>query len=248
MVPVPVAGVEPARPTGQPLLRRSCLPIPPHWQKKKGSGNKQERQPHDHSAPNQRDTRTPATPPASPTRVRGHSQPANPDRPNLLTNTESILAQTPKRHPHTPSAPPMPPHPLRDSTRSREHPPCCFRSPVGVAGLEPAASSSRTKRATKLRHTPKNEETNFSFPLSSYCFLSVGLNHSTITRHCQHQSRVWDRPHNTPLLTLPQLTLRDSCELGLLKPRHQAKVQRLPILSRLSPIVGRLLDILIPFD
>ena len=30
--------------------------------------------------------------------------------PNLLTNTESILAQTPKRHPHTPSAPPMPPH------------------------------------------------------------------------------------------------------------------------------------------
>jgi hypothetical protein len=25
---------------------------------------------------------------------------------------------------------------------------------VGVAGFEPAASSSRTKRATKLRHTP----------------------------------------------------------------------------------------------
>lgn len=55
-------------------------------------------------------TRTPAAPSASPTRVRGHSQPAHPDRPNLLTNTESILAQTPKRHPHTPSAPPMPPH------------------------------------------------------------------------------------------------------------------------------------------
>ena len=77
---------------------------------KKGSGNKHEQQPRDHSAPNQRDTRTPATPPASPTRVRGHSQPAHPDRPNLLTNTESTLAQTPKRHPHTPSAPPMPPH------------------------------------------------------------------------------------------------------------------------------------------
>lgn len=102
---VPVAGVEPARPTGQPLLRRSCLPIPPHWQEKRGSGNKHERQPRNHSAPNQRDTRTPAAPPASPTRVRGHSQPANPDRPNLLTNTESALAQTPKRHPHTPSAP-----------------------------------------------------------------------------------------------------------------------------------------------
>ena len=26
--------------------------------------------------------------------------------------------------------------------------------PVGVAGFEPTASSSRTKRATKLRHTP----------------------------------------------------------------------------------------------
>ncbi len=26
---------------------------------------------------------------------------------------------------------------------------------VGVAGLEPAASASRTLRATKLRHTPK---------------------------------------------------------------------------------------------
>jgi hypothetical protein len=25
---------------------------------------------------------------------------------------------------------------------------------VGVTGFEPAASSSRTKRATKLRHTP----------------------------------------------------------------------------------------------
>jgi hypothetical protein len=29
---------------------------------------------------------------------------------------------------------------------------CCFA--VGVTGFEPAASSSRTKRATKLRHTP----------------------------------------------------------------------------------------------
>ena len=148
--PVPVAGLEPARPTGHPLLRRACLPfhhtgivsaiphcrgplvppvgleptrsherhilsvvclpIPPRRQKKKGSGNKHEQQPRDHSAPNQRDTRTPAAPSASPTRVRGHSQPAHPDRPNLLTNTENILAQTPKRHPHTPSAPPMPPH------------------------------------------------------------------------------------------------------------------------------------------
>ena len=27
---------------------------------------------------------------------------------------------------------------------------------VGVTGFEPATSSSRTKRATKLRHTPRN--------------------------------------------------------------------------------------------
>ena len=108
--PVPPVGLEPTRPTGHLILSQACLPIPSQRPKKKGSGNKHERQPRDHSAPNQRDTRTPAAPPASPTRVRGHSQPAHPDRPNLLTNTESTLAQTPKRHPHAPSAPPMPPH------------------------------------------------------------------------------------------------------------------------------------------
>ena len=30
---------------------------------------------------------------------------------------------------------------------------------VGVAGFEPTASSSRTKRATKLRHTPPEAST-----------------------------------------------------------------------------------------
>jgi hypothetical protein len=30
----------------------------------------------------------------------------------------------------------------------------CWVVLVGVTGFEPAASSSRTKRATKLRHTP----------------------------------------------------------------------------------------------
>ncbi len=29
---------------------------------------------------------------------------------------------------------------------------------VGVAGFEPTASSSRTKRATKLRHTPDGRQ------------------------------------------------------------------------------------------
>lgn len=122
--PVPVARLEPARPTGQPLLRRSCLPIPPHWQEKRGSENKHEQQPRDHSAPNQRDTRTPAAPPASPTRVRGHSQPAHPDRPNLLTNTEPRAPW--RKHPSATRTHPA--HhqcrhtPLRDSASSREHP------------------------------------------------------------------------------------------------------------------------------
>jgi hypothetical protein len=31
---------------------------------------------------------------------------------------------------------------------------CYLDQPVGVAGFEPTTSSSRTKRATKLRHTP----------------------------------------------------------------------------------------------
>src|SRR4051794_27458046 len=38
---------------------------------------------------------------------------------------------------------------------------CCSpirQSMVGVTGFEPATSSSRTKRATKLRHTPRSTE------------------------------------------------------------------------------------------
>ena len=34
-----------------------------------------------------------------------------------------------------------------------------FVNMVGVAGLEPAASWSRTKHATKLRYTPTTQET-----------------------------------------------------------------------------------------
>ena len=33
-----------------------------------------------------------------------------------------------------------------------------LKSLVGVAGLEPATSASRTQRATKLRHTPIGSE------------------------------------------------------------------------------------------
>lgn len=76
-------GTRTRTPNRAPAFEAGVSTIPPHWQKKKGSGNKHERQPRDHNAPNQRDTRTPAAPSASPTRVRGHSQPAHPDRPQL---------------------------------------------------------------------------------------------------------------------------------------------------------------------
>ena len=39
------------------------------------------------------------------------------------------------------------------------------RLPVGVAGFEPTASSSRTKRATKLRHTPVPFEYSLTSPI-----------------------------------------------------------------------------------
>lgn len=91
--------------------------------KEKGSGNKHERQPRDHSAPNQRDTRTPAAPPASPTRVRGHSQPANPDRPQLThQHRERPGANTQAPPAHTQRTLPCRHTPLRDSNRSRERP------------------------------------------------------------------------------------------------------------------------------
>lgn len=147
-------GLEPTHPNGYLILSQARLPIPPQ-RPKKGSGNKHEQQPRDNNAPNQRDTRTPAAPSASPTRVRGRSQPANPDRPQLTHQHREhpgANTQAPPAHPahhqcrHTPQ---------RDSTRSRAVPLCCFRSPVGVAGLEPTTSPSRRGRATKLRHTPK---------------------------------------------------------------------------------------------
>lgn len=153
---VPPVGLEPTRPTERHILSVVCLPIPPQRPKKKGSRNKHERQPRDHSAPNQRDTRTPAAPPASPTRVRGHSQPANPDRPQLThQHREHPGANTQAPPAHTQRTTQCRHTPLRDSTRSRAVPLCCFRSPVGVAGLEPTTSPSRRGRATKLRHTPK---------------------------------------------------------------------------------------------
>ena len=91
--------------------------------KEKGSGNKHERQPRDHSAPNQRDTRTPAAPSASPTRACA-------DTLNRPTQTGPTYSPTPRapwrKHPSATRTHPA--HhqcrhtPQRDSTRSREHP------------------------------------------------------------------------------------------------------------------------------
>ena len=58
--------------------------------------------------------------------------------------------------------------------------------------------------------------------------------------HTPNRAAHFECAMSTYSLTLPQyLPSRDSCELGLLKPRHKTRVQRLPILSRLPPIVGR---------
>ena len=43
---------------------------------------------------------------------------------------------------------------------------------VGVTGFEPAASSSRTKHATKLRHTPQSNR--FSIPVAVQRFVGTG--------------------------------------------------------------------------
>ena len=43
---------------------------------------------------------------------------------------------------------------------------------VGVAGFEPTASSSRTKRATKLRHTPDGRR--LLYPTPAACHALAG--------------------------------------------------------------------------
>lgn len=120
--PVPVAGVEPARPTGQPLLRRSCLPIPPHWQKKRGAET------------NTSNNHATTVRPTSGTHAhQPHHRPAQPacaDTLNRPTQTGPTYSPTPRapwrKHPSATRTHPA--HhqcrhtPLRDSTRSREHP------------------------------------------------------------------------------------------------------------------------------
>ena len=89
------------------------------------------------------------------------------------------------------------PHPFRHSTRTSEHrkdPPENDQQPnpvegpavhdvlrhhtVGLTGFEPAASSSRTTRATKLRHSPRAERV---YPSRSASAASVGTPHGLRT-------------------------------------------------------------------
>lgn len=107
---VPVAGVEPARPTGQPLLRRSCLPIPPHWQEKRGAET------------NTRDNHATTMRPTSGTHAhQPHHRPAQPacaDTLNRPTQTGPTYSPTPRapwrKHASAtrthPAHHPMPPH------------------------------------------------------------------------------------------------------------------------------------------
>ena len=102
---VPPVGLEPTHPNGYPILSQARLLIPPQRQKKKGAET------------NTRDNHATTVRPTSGTHAhQPHHRPAQPacadtlnrptqTGPNLLTNTESTRAQTPKRHPHTPSAP-----------------------------------------------------------------------------------------------------------------------------------------------
>lgn len=119
---VPVAGLEPARPTGHPLLRRACLPF--HHTGKTRGERKQTRatttrpqcaQPagHTHTShttgqPNPR-ARTLSTGPPRPAQLT-HQHREHPD-----ANTQAPPAHTQRtiQCRHTPQ---------RDSTRSREHP------------------------------------------------------------------------------------------------------------------------------
>lgn len=151
---VPPVGLEPTHPNGYLILSQARLPIPPQRPKKKGAET------------NTRNNHATTVRPTGGTHAhQPHHRPAQPacaDTLNRPTQTGPTYSPTPRapwrKHPSATRTHPA--HyqcrhtPLRDSNRSRAVLPCCFRSPVGVAGLEPAASSSRTKRSTKLSHTP----------------------------------------------------------------------------------------------
>ena len=78
---------------------------------------------------------------------------------------------------------------------------------VGVTGFEPAASSSRTTRATKLRHTP--------------CDARVSLSGDFFSGALQTQRVEWlDREADA------QMAKRSGCEAYLVKPLDALRLQR----------------------
>ena len=142
---VPPVGLEPTRPTERHILSVVCLPIPPRRPKKKGAET------------NTRDNHATTVRPTGQPNPRARTLSTGPPRP-APTYSPTPRASW-RKHPsatRTHQAHHQCHHtPQRDSTRSRAVPPCCFRSPVGVAGLEPTTSPSRRGRSTKLSHTPK---------------------------------------------------------------------------------------------
>src|ERR1700758_5240505 len=60
---------------------------------------------------------------------------------------------------------------------------------VGVAGFEPTASSSRTKRATKLRHTPLEATTAYRTGLTSGQTPGRGLDPTAVALEFDQRSR-----------------------------------------------------------
>ena len=73
--------------------------------------------------------------------------------------------------------------PLSTQKASTGQPVEAFSTPVGVTGFEPATSSSRTTRATKLRHTPR---------LSSVAPDPIGNDNKLYTEQCAVANRVDD--------------------------------------------------------
>lgn len=173
---VPPVGVEPTRPNGHLILSQACLPIPSRRPKKRERKQTRETTTRPQCAQPAGHTHTSRTTGQPNPRARTLS--TGPPRPAQLTHQhrEHPGANTQAPPAHTQRTIQCRHTPLRDSARSRAVLPCCFRSPVGVAGLEPTTSPSRRGRATKLRHTPKTRKQTSLFHYSvqfSSCWLQL---------------------------------------------------------------------------
>ena len=172
---VPPVGVEPTRPNGYLILSQARLPIPSRRPKKRERKQTRETTTRPQCAQPAGHTHTSRT--IGQPNPRARTLSTGPPRPAQLTHQhrEHPGANTQAPPAHTQRTLPCRHTPLRGSNRSRAVLLCCFRSPVGVAGLEPAASPSRRGRATKLRHTPKTGKRTLKHPLFSSVFLLLIL-------------------------------------------------------------------------